>query len=73
MARIPSVEVERLKNEVSLQRLVEARGIECEDIEIRPLDNDAIGRRFPGWSKPGSPFLRRSVEECLKGDREEEV
>ena len=30
MARIPEEEIERLKREVSLQRLVEARGIELK-------------------------------------------
>src|SRR5262245_33697839 len=39
MARIPNVEVERLKDEVSLQRLVEARGI-----ELRRQGADLIGR-----------------------------
>ena len=39
MARIPEAEVERLKQEVSLQRLVEARGI-----ELRRHGADLIGR-----------------------------
>ena len=39
MARIPSSEVDRLKSEVSLQRLVEARGI-----ELRRHGADLIGR-----------------------------
>ena len=30
MARIPDEEIERLKREVSLERLVEARGVELE-------------------------------------------
>jgi DNA primase len=30
MARIPDTELERLKNEVSVQRLAEARGIELQ-------------------------------------------
>ncbi|MFN9476161.1 hypothetical protein [Acidovorax sp.] len=29
MARIPETEIERLKTEVSVERLVEAAGIEC--------------------------------------------
>ena len=39
MARIPSSEVDRLKSEMSLQRLVEARGI-----ELRRHGADLIGR-----------------------------
>lgn len=39
MARIPEAEVERLKQEVSLERLVEARGI-----EFKKHGADLIGR-----------------------------
>lgn len=42
--------------------------IQCEDIDIRGLDNGALGKRFPGWSQPGSPFVRPGVEELIKED-----
>lgn len=39
MARIPEAEIERLKSEVSLERLVEAAGIELKRAGV-----DLIGR-----------------------------
>ena len=39
MARIPDIEIERLKNEVSVQRLVESA-----DIALKPSGKDFIGR-----------------------------
>ena len=39
MARIPEPEIERLKREVSLERLVEGRGV-----ELKPHGADLIGR-----------------------------
>ena len=35
MARIPDSEIERLKNEIPIQRLVEARGIELKQKSIK--------------------------------------
>jgi len=39
MARIPEAEIERLKNEVSVERLVEASGI-----ELKRAGKDLLGR-----------------------------
>jgi hypothetical protein len=39
--------------------------LECEDVQIRLLDAHRLYKRFPGWNKPGSPFLRGSVEQVL--------
>ena len=38
MARIPEEEVERLKREVSVQRLAEARGIDVRTAGLETLD-----------------------------------
>jgi hypothetical protein len=40
--------------------------IACEDVAVRRLDNDLLDKRFPGWNKPGAPFIRPSVEELIK-------
>lgn len=42
--------------------------IECEDVNIRPIENELLDKRFPGWNKPGSPFIRPGVEELAKED-----
>ena len=42
--------------------------IECEDVNIRPLENDLLDKRFPGWNKPGTAFVRPGVEELAKED-----
>lgn len=42
--------------------------IQCEDIDIRGLDSDALDTRFPGWNKPGSPFVRPGVEALVNED-----
>jgi len=39
MPRIPESEIDRLKQEVSVQRLVEARGV-----ELKPHGQDLVGR-----------------------------
>lgn len=45
MARIPKTEIERIKREVSVQRLIEA----C-DIELKKFGKDWLGRR-PFYSR----------------------
>ncbi len=40
MARVPETEIERLKSEVSVERLVEASGI-----ELKKAGKDLLGRR----------------------------
>jgi hypothetical protein len=42
--------------------------IECEAVDIRPLENELLDKRFPGWNRPGSPFIRPGVEELAKED-----
>ena len=68
MARIPQAELERLKQEVSVQRLAEARGV-----ELRKRGQDLIGRcPFHDDSEPSlvitpSKNLWHCMGECNRG------
>lgn len=36
--------------------------ISFASIDIRHLDNHMLDRCFPGWNKPGAPFMRSGIE-----------
>ena len=50
MARIPESELERLKREVSLERLAAARGVKLERLKVRRAGADDWG-----WKSPTGP------------------
>ena len=68
MARIADEEVERLKREVSVQRLTEARGVKVRIVR----DPDLVGSGLVGYTHPGGkmidlyPDAFRSAESLVK-------
>ena len=67
MARIPDTEIERLKSEVSVERLVEAAGIELKrggkDLLIAAQPVDASRQNRPGYDECASgPIIYSYVE-----------
>ena len=55
MARIPEAEIERLKNEVAVERLAEAAGHRAEEVRARtglPAARSTPTRRLRWWSRP---------------------
>ncbi len=62
MARIPDTELERLKREVSLERLAEARGVK---LERRGADGTA---RAPSSAK-AEPSTQATTAQVGGGDR----
>lgn len=39
----------------------------CGDIQVRTVDQRALTRSFPGWDRPGGPFVRPGIEDVLAG------
>jgi hypothetical protein len=67
MARIPEAEIERLKAEVSVQRLAEARGIKLER-----RGADLVGLCLPYWAIPSISSLlcdRTTGTSCLEKEK----
>ena len=36
--------------------------LSCEDVLIRRLDHEVLDKSFPGWTRPGSAFVRPGIE-----------
>lgn len=68
MARIPDGVIERLKTEVSVQRLAEARGVVLSkhgaDLQFRPVEQ-CFGERDPGLLT-GGKYATAGVAQRLK-------
>jgi hypothetical protein len=40
--------------------------VECEQVEIRPLEHSVVDQLFPGWGAPYSSLARRGIEDLAK-------